>query len=126
MIRTAKRTALITMKTAGVFGQASGSRWRSERLLILGYHGVAQEDEHLWSPSLFITPEHLAGRLEFLKAGGFTVLPLGQALTRLRTGTLPERSVAITFDDGYVDFYRLAFPMLRAHNLPATVYLTTY
>lgn len=126
MIRTVKQTALSTMRTAGVFGMASRSRWRSGRLLILGYHGIAQEDEHLWNPSLFIAPEHLAARLRFLRAGGFNVLSLDEALRRLHAGTLPDRSVAITFDDGYVDFYRLAMPILRAYDAPATVYLTTY
>ena len=126
MIRTVKQTALSTMRTAGVFGAASRSRWRSGRLLILGYHGIAQEDEHLWNPSLFIAPEHLASRMRFLRAERFHVLPLDEALQRLSHGTLPERSVAVTFDDGYVDFYRLALPILRAYGVPATVYLTTY
>lgn len=126
MIRTVKQTALTTMRTAGVFDFAGRSRWRNERLLILGYHGIAQEDEHLWNPSLFVAPEHLAARLRFLRAGGFNVLPLADGLTRLRAGTLPDRSVAITFDDGYVDFYRLAVPILRAYEAPATVYLTSY
>lgn len=114
------------MRSAGVFGMASRSRWRSGRLLILGYHGISQEDEHLWNPSLFVAPEHLASRMRFLRAHRFTVLPLDEALQRLRTGTLPDRSVAVTFDDGYVDFYRLALPILRAYDIPATVYLTTY
>jgi peptidoglycan/xylan/chitin deacetylase (PgdA/CDA1 family) len=126
MIRTVKQTALSTMRSAGVFGAASRSRWRSGRLLILGYHGIAQEDEHLWNPSLFIAPEHLASRMRFLRAARFTILRLDDALQRLSTGTLPERSVAVTFDDGYVDFYRLALPILRAYDIPATVYLTTY
>lgn len=126
MIRTVKQTALTTMRSAGVFGATSRSRWRSGRLLILGYHGIAQEDEHLWNPSLFVPPEHLASRMRFLRAGGFNVLPLAEALQRLSSGTLPERSVAVTFDDGYVDFYRLALPILRAYDIPATVYLTTY
>jgi peptidoglycan/xylan/chitin deacetylase (PgdA/CDA1 family) len=126
MIRTVKQTALSTMKTAGVFGMAGRSRWRNGRLLILGYHGIAQEDEHLWNPSLFIAPEHLAQRLRLLRAGGFNILRLSEAIQRLNAGTLPERSVAITFDDGYVDFYRLACPILRAYDVPATVYLTTY
>ncbi|HJR58258.1 MAG TPA: polysaccharide deacetylase family protein [Vicinamibacterales bacterium] len=126
MIRTVKQTALSTMKTAGVFDMASRSRWRNGRLLILGYHGIAQENEHLWNPSLFIAPEHLAARLRFLRAGGFNILRLDDAIRRLNTGTLPERSVAITFDDGYVDFHRLAWPILRAYDVPAAVYLTTY
>jgi len=105
---------------------ASRSRWRKDRLLILGYHGIAQHDEHQWNPALFITPRLLDDRLYTLKAAGFTILPLGEALTRLHAGTLSERSVAITFDDGFVDFSRLAAPILRAHNAQATVYLTTY
>jgi peptidoglycan/xylan/chitin deacetylase (PgdA/CDA1 family) len=126
MIRTVKQTALSTMRTAGVFNIASRSRWRQQRLLILGYHGVAQEDEHHWNPSLFIAPEHLASRLRLLRAGDFHILPLREGLERLEDGTLPDRSVAITFDDGFVDFHRLALPILRAYDVPATVYLTTY
>ncbi|HVL69612.1 MAG TPA: polysaccharide deacetylase family protein [Vicinamibacterales bacterium] len=126
MIRTVKQTALSTMRTAGVFDMASRSRWRSGRLLILGYHGISQEDEHHWNPSLFIPPEHLASRLRFLRAGRFNILPFGEAMARLNAGTLPDRSVTLTFDDGYVDFYRLALPILRAYDAPATVYLTTY
>ena len=126
MIRTVKQTALSTMRSAGLFDAASRSRWRSGRLLILGYHGVAQEDEHLWNPALFVPPEHLASRMRFLRANGFNVLPYGDAIQRLSLGTLPDRSVTVTFDDGYVDFYRLAAPILRAYEIPATVYLTTY
>jgi peptidoglycan/xylan/chitin deacetylase (PgdA/CDA1 family) len=126
MIRTVKQTALNTMRSAGLFDAAGRTRWRNQRLLILGYHGVAQEDEHRWNPSLFIAPEHLASRLRFLHARRFNVVTLDEGLRALKAGTLPERSVAITFDDGYVDFYRLAVPILRAYRTPATVYLTTY
>lgn len=84
MIRVVKRTALTTMKGAGVFGLAGRSRWRHDRLLILGYHGIAQGSEHLWNPALFITPELLETRIRFLRAGGFNLLPLQDALSRLR------------------------------------------
>lgn len=109
-----------------MFAVAGRSRWRNDRLLILGYHGIAQQDEHHWSPSLFMTPALFELRLRFFRSAGFNILSLDDALLRLRAGTLPERSVVITFDDGYVDFYRLAHPILKRYNAPATVYLTTY
>jgi peptidoglycan/xylan/chitin deacetylase (PgdA/CDA1 family) len=114
------------MRTAGVFGRSGRSQWRHDRLLILGYHGIAQYNEHLWAPALFITAELFENRLEFLRSSGFNILPLETALRHLREGTLPERSVSLTFDDGYVDFYRIAHPILKAYKAPATVYLTTY
>jgi O-antigen/teichoic acid export membrane protein len=84
---------------------------------------VSQEDEHLWNPRLFIPPEHLAARIRFLQARGFNLVTLAEGLRGAKDGTLPPRSLAIVFDGGYVDFVRLALPVLRAYDVPATVHV---
>jgi len=126
MLRLVKLATLSALRGGGIFSWIKNSHWRQERLLILCYHGTSLEDEHLWRPQLYIQPQKLEQRFESLKQGQFSVLPLGEALQRLRAGTLPPRSVALTFDDGTYDFFRQAYPLLRHYGFPATVYQTTY
>jgi peptidoglycan/xylan/chitin deacetylase (PgdA/CDA1 family) len=126
MRRKIKLATLDLIKRAGGFERVANSRWRQERLLILCYHGISLEDEHRWRPFLYLEPALLAQRLETLRAMRCSVLPLGEALTRLHSGDLPPRSVAITFDDGAFDFYKQAFPLLQQYGCPVTVYQTTY
>jgi peptidoglycan/xylan/chitin deacetylase (PgdA/CDA1 family) len=57
--------------------------------------------------------------------GWFNVLPLDEAVERLRAGTLPARAAAITFDDGYEDNHRVALPILQQHGLNATFFVST-
>jgi len=126
VLRATKLATLSLLKSAGAVHFVANSSWRRERLLILCYHGISLEDEHLWRPGLYMTAELLASRLQTLRAMDCSVLPLGEALTRLRPGDLPPRSVAITFDDGTYDFYKQAYPLLKKHAFPVTVYQTTY
>ena len=126
MLRNFKLATLRALKSSGVFDLVAASRWRQNRLLILCYHGTALEDEHRWRPALYVDPRVLEQRLEMLKQGGYAVLALGEGLQRLQAGTLPPRSVAITFDDGTYDFYSRAYPLLKQYGFPVTVYQTTY
>jgi peptidoglycan/xylan/chitin deacetylase (PgdA/CDA1 family) len=127
LVRTRIRdAALQIIRLAGGHEAVSRSRWRSRRLLILCYHGFAQDDEHRWDPALYVTRDHLEARLQFLAAEGYAVLSLREGLLRLSAGTLPPRAVAITVDDGTYDFYAVGYPVLKRLGVPVTVFVSTY
>jgi peptidoglycan/xylan/chitin deacetylase (PgdA/CDA1 family) len=114
------------MKASGFSSAVARSSWRRKRLLILCYHGIATQDEHQWRPTLYMPPGALAERFRIIRESRATVLPLAEAVRRLYAGTLPEKAVAITFDDGGYDFYLSAYPIVREFGFPVTVYQTTY
>lgn len=55
----------------------------------------------------------------------FNVLPLAEAIVRLRERSLPARAAAITFDDGYADNCTVALPILLNASLSATFFIAT-
>lgn len=126
MLKRFKQATLQSLKTVGVSTLVQNSRWRRQRLLILAYHGVSTDDEHMWNGSMYLAPEVFHARLEMIARLGCAVMPLDEAVTRLYRNDLPDRSVAITFDDGNFDFQQSAFPLLKEFNFPATLYLTTF
>ena len=125
MLKFLKNATLQAASSLGILGLSANSTWRQQRLLILCYHGISLKDEHNWRP-LYVTAPFFRRRMQHLARRNYRILPLGAAVGMLEQGTLPPRSVAITFDDGFSDFHQLAFPVLREFGLPATVYQTTY
>jgi peptidoglycan/xylan/chitin deacetylase (PgdA/CDA1 family) len=124
--RSARAAVLSIADSLGLFRLVGDSTWRRRRLLIICYHGVSLTDEHLWHDGLFVTPAFLRRRFEILMHEKCNVLDLGKAAELLRDGKLPERSVVLTFDDGFYDFYAAAAPLLSEFGFPATVYVSTY
>jgi len=126
MLKKFKQATLQSFKRTGMSALVQSSRWRRQRLLILAYHGISLDDEHVWNGSQFMSADVLRTRLQLLKDSRCAVLPLGEAIARLYANDLPDKSVAITFDDGTSDFHRRAFPLLKEFGFPVTLYLTTF
>lgn len=126
MLKKLKQTTLQSLKRVGVSTMVHNSRWRRQRLLILAYHGISVLDEHEWNYTQYMPADVLRMRLQQLQDSRCAVLPLGEAITRLYAGDLPDRAVAITFDDGTADFYQKAFPLIKEFDVPVTLYLTTF
>ena len=122
----AKNSFFEITRSVGLFRVGRYFQRNNQKILILCYHGVSKADEHLWHPALYIPRSLFRQRLQILRDFGYQVLPLSTALEQLNSGTLHGRTAAITFDDGWHDFYTEAWPELRSFQYPATVYQTTY
>lgn len=71
------------------------------------------------------TPEHFAEHLEWLVRHGYTALSADEFARHLREGGAPRRSILITFDDGYLDNWVYAAPLLQRFGLKAVIFIVT-
>ena len=97
------------------------------RVPILMYHWFDGPDAAATrGPQFQIAPEDFRRQMEWLAEGGGNVVSLGRIVDALEgRGTLPPRPVAVTFDDGYEDFYEHALGVLTEFELPATLFVVS-
>lgn len=93
-----------------------------EAAVVLQYHHVSDETP----ASTSTLPERFEMHLDHLAEAGFEVVPLQDLVDALRHGEpIPDKTAAITFDDGYISIYETAWPMLRDRGWPFTVFVNT-
>ena len=89
---------------------------------VLYYHSVNPTEAN----EVIISPTKLKEQLQFVKDSGYTTLTMTQLNDYLiNNKSIPEKSILITFDDGYTDNYTNAFPILKELNMNATVFIIT-
>lgn len=89
--------------------------------LILLYHRVAEDP--IDAQLLAVSPENFEAHLKEL-AGNYRVIPLHQLLEEVRRGKLNANTIALTFDDGYLDNLTNAVPLLEKYGLHSTIFVT--
>jgi peptidoglycan/xylan/chitin deacetylase (PgdA/CDA1 family) len=93
-----------------------------QRLSILIYHRVLSEPDYIRSGEP--GPQQFQWQMDLL-ARYFNPLSLSSALSLMETGSLPERAVCVTFDDGYADNAAVALPILKRFGIPATIFVSS-
>src|SRR5215472_1623044 len=94
---------------------------------ILMYHSISDNLFGMSHPYFQINthPRMFSAQMRWLKRSGYRTLDLGDVLKGLETKADLRKTIALTFDDGYRDFYTEALPVLKQCGFTATVFLAT-
>lgn len=88
------------------------------------YHEVSKEDP---SDILAVRRDSFSEQMTWLKINGYQVSTLSDLFSDKQSGpkATGRKSIALTFDDGYLDTYTTAWPVLREHDISASVFLVS-
>jgi peptidoglycan/xylan/chitin deacetylase (PgdA/CDA1 family) len=91
---------------------------------ILCYHNVVRPSGRTGEPGLHLDVDQFRAQLSWIEQH-YAVIPLRELAHRVRTAQSTRGCAAITFDDGYLGVFDLAWPIMRDMGLPATVFVPT-
>ena len=90
--------------------------------VILQYHHVSDRTPAITS----LSPEKFKQHMDYLKAEQFNIVPLPQLIENIKNKRpIKDKTIAITFDDGYLNVFENARPILKANNWPYTVFVNS-
>jgi peptidoglycan/xylan/chitin deacetylase (PgdA/CDA1 family) len=102
----------------------AGRQYNPDELVdvpVLNYHKV-DNIQH----ALALTPDEFDEQMGYLAENGYHTISPDQLVGYLKYGRpLPDKPVLITFDDGYLDNYTNAYPILKKYHFTATIFLVT-
>ena len=89
---------------------------------VLNYHQINDRDHN----SLTVSTTEFDQQMKYLKDNGYHTITPAELMDWAQNGTpLPDKPVVITLDDGYIDNYEEAYPILKKYNLKATIFVIT-
>ena len=101
-------------------------RFRQSRIPILMYHYIDRVPPHADAirRDLTVTPSHFAEHLDRIQSLGYQTVSLHAVVRHLTYGApLPEQPIVLTFDDGYVNHYTYALPLLQERDMTGTFFV---
>jgi peptidoglycan/xylan/chitin deacetylase (PgdA/CDA1 family) len=112
--------ASLTRARSAAWLVRSRARAAENGLRILFYHRVSPDRDEL-----AVHPRRFREQMDYLAGAGYRVVDIVQVADLLDAGELPERTLGLNFDDGYLDVAQHALPVLAEHGFRATVFVAT-
>lgn len=96
---------------------------QSQSIPVLMYHHIRSFDNpaDTIGTNLSVDPATFAAQLDYIKSQGYSTITFSE----LSLGSLPEKPVILTFDDGYENFYQNAYPELKLRGMKAVSFIIT-
>jgi peptidoglycan/xylan/chitin deacetylase (PgdA/CDA1 family)/GT2 family glycosyltransferase len=122
---------LQTMEFQRGYRQAEKAAGRDEvvsggEVVVLGYHAIADLAGEGVTSEYGVPPELFAAQLDGLRSAGWSFIDLDRLRAGLRgEGSLPDRAILLTFDDGYESVLAAGAPVLRDRGIPAVLFALT-
>ena len=96
----------------------------NKTIAVLAYHKIGEPADD-WYTYNYISQKKFEEHLEYLKNSDWELLDIKNFLSGLDDDNLTDRSVLLSFDDGYASTYEVALPLLQCYNFPAVVFVPT-
>ena len=114
--------ALFLLSVISFIGKAEAEE---HHFLVLNYHDIVKAGSAKSSlNSMDVSVDHFEEHLAWLKKNGYKIVSVQNVLDAAAgKNSIPDKSVLLTFDDGYRSFYTRVFPLLKKHHYSATVAL---
>ncbi len=88
---------------------------------VLMYHAIDYNDK---TTKLSVNPESFEAQMKFLHEHRYNAVTPDRLIAYISgKESIPSKTIAITFDDGYYNNYQYAYPVLKKYNIPATIFV---
>ena len=122
----AATSGLLLSKTTKLHAQTLVHRRIQCPILMYHYISPLPDDADRIRQDLTVVPDLFDAHCRYLAENGYTTIPMALFAQALLFGDeLPEQPIILTFDDGYVDAYEHAFPILQAYEMVGTFFIIT-
>lgn len=117
---------IILLLVVGLLIPSKAEAMMSVPILMYHYIGNNPNSKDTTRNVLSVSPDKFEAEMNYLSQNGYTPISLDTLYGIFnKQTTAPSKPIVLTFDDGYIDFYTTAFPILRRFNFHAVSFIAT-